>query len=219
MAEALRVLILGAGGHGQVVAEALLAACAAGTCVRPVGFLDDDPMLEGKTRLGLPVLGPPASVAAHPHDAVVVGIGDNQVRRRLAEVMLAQGEQLVTCCHPRAYMALGATLGVGTVVCAGAVVGTGARIGANVILNTSCTVDHRSVIGDHAHIAPGVHLGGDVTVGAATLVGIGAVVLPGRHVGSGCIVGAGAVVVHDVMDGAVVMGTPARAVSLLQHIP
>ena len=35
---------------------------------------------------------------------------------------------------------------------AGVVVGTGSVIGANVILNTSCTVDHHSRVGDHAHL-------------------------------------------------------------------
>lgn len=209
MAEVPRLLILGAGGHGQVVAEALLSAQDAPGDL--IGFLDDDPALAGQTRLGLPILGTLAALAAIPHEAVIIGIGDNRTRRRIYETLAAQGERFITGCHRRAYVALGATLGPGTVVCAGAVVGTGTTIGANVILNTGCTVDHHNVIGDYVHIAPGAHLGGGVTVGAGTLVGIGAVVLPGRRIGTDCVVAAGAVVTRDVADGAVVMGVPARA--------
>ena len=43
-------------------------------------------------------------------------------------------------------------------------------------------------------------------------IGSGAVILPGLRVGVGAMVGAGAVVVNDVPDGAVVVGSPARVV-------
>jgi len=43
-------------------------------------------------------------------------------------------------------------------------------------------------------------------------IGIGAVVLPNLTIGRACIVGAGAVVLEDVLDGAVVAGNPAHAV-------
>jgi sugar O-acyltransferase (sialic acid O-acetyltransferase NeuD family) len=207
MVEPLTVLIVGAGGHGQVVADLLLAG---DDRRRVLGFLDDDPALAGERRLGLPILGPIRRVGEIAHNAVIVGIGDNGVRTRIYTVMAQRGEQMITACHPAAVVAAGAVLGAGTVVCAGVVVNTGSRVGANVILNTGCTVDHHSRIGDHVHIAPGVHLGGEVVIGQGTLVGIGAVVLPGRRIGAGCIVGAGAVVTHDLDDGAVVAGVPAR---------
>lgn len=41
-------------------------------------------------------------------------------------------------------------------------------------------------------------------------IGAGAVILPGLCVGSGALIGAGAVVTHDVPDGGVVYGNPAR---------
>jgi sugar O-acyltransferase (sialic acid O-acetyltransferase NeuD family) len=208
VAEARTVLILGAGGHGQVVADLLLAA---GGPLHPLGFLDDDPALMGAQHLGLTVLGPIRAAATIAHAALIPGIGDNEVRRRIYQALVGQGEQFVTVCHPRAVVAANVALGAGTVICAGAVVNTGSRVGINCILNPGCTVDHHNQIGDHAHIAPGAHLGGGVTVGPGTLVGIGALVLPGRRIGAGCIVGAGAVVTHDLADGVVVTGIPARS--------
>ncbi len=47
---------------------------------------------------------------------------------------------------------------------------------------------------------------------AGAKIGAGAVLLPGVTVGRNTLVGAGAVVVHDVPDGAVVVGNPARVV-------
>lgn len=47
-------------------------------------------------------------------------------------------------------------------------------------------------------------------VGDAVFVGAGARLLGGIHIGSGAQVGANAVVVHDVRDGATVVGVPAR---------
>ena len=51
------VLVLGAGGHAQVVADILMRAHEAGSNCKPVGCLDDDPSLAGTAIMGLPVLG------------------------------------------------------------------------------------------------------------------------------------------------------------------
>ena len=53
----MRLLILGAGGQGQVLADALLFAAEAGQPLTPVGYLDDNPSLWRSAPLGSPVLG------------------------------------------------------------------------------------------------------------------------------------------------------------------
>ena len=209
-ADTLRLIILGAGGHAQVIAEAVQRAREAGMAWEVVGFLDDNPALAGQVRLGLPILGSISTLAQHRHDGCVIGIGDNRLRQRLFDQLRAQGEQIVAIVHPRAVIAPDVTVGAGTVIFAGVVVNTGTTIGENVVLNTGCTVDHHNFIADHAHIAPGAHLGGDVRIGEGAFVGIGATVMPQRTIGARAIVGAGAVVTRDVPDDVIVVGSPAR---------
>jgi len=208
----VRVLILGAGGHAQVVADILLQARVAGASAHPIGFLDDDPALVGTAIMGLPMLGTIVQLDEFDHDAVIVAIGDNRTRAHLFESVQAQGEQIVNAIHPAAVLAPDVRLGEGVMICAGVVVNTGTVIGDNVILNTGCTVDHHNRIGNHAHIAPGVHLGGDVTIGEGTLVGIGASVIPQRTIGAWSVIGAGSVVTKDIPDYAMAAGVPALVI-------
>jgi sugar O-acyltransferase (sialic acid O-acetyltransferase NeuD family) len=208
----MRVVIVGAGGHGQVVADALLSAARLGADTQPIGYVDDDASLAGRMMLGLPVLGRIDSLSRIPHDGVVVAIGDNVTRRTVFNTLAAQSERFVIARHPSAILAESVEVGPGTMICAGAIVNPGAIVGSNVILNTGCSIDHHNRIGDHVHVAPGVCTGGDVTVEAGALIGIGAVVMPGRTIGARSTVGAGALVQQDVPEATVVVGVPARPV-------
>ena len=206
----LRILIVGAGGQGRVVADALLQARAAGAAPHVVGFVDADSTLHGQTRLGLPIIGGMDALATIAHDAVVVAIGDNATRRRVALSSELRERPLIVVRHPASVVAPDVAIDAGTMVSANATVVTGTRVGRGCIINTGCVIDHDSTIEDWAHIAPRAVLGGQVTIGAGALVGIGATVMPGRRVGEGATVGAGALVTADVPPWVVVVGVPAR---------
>jgi sugar O-acyltransferase (sialic acid O-acetyltransferase NeuD family) len=202
----MRVLIVGAGGHAQVVADILLHQ----DDLYPIGYVDDDLRRAVEKPLGLPVLGTLAQIASIPHDAVVVAIGDNKVRQRLFEQLYSTGEHFATARHPHSTVAHNTQIGPGTMICAGVIVNSESTVGANTILNTGSTLDHHNHLGNHVHIAPGVHTGGEVVIDEGALIGIGAIVLPRRHVGAWCQIGAGSVVTADVPAHATVLGVPAR---------
>lgn len=206
----LPVIVIGAGGHGKVVADALLAA---GRTV--LGFVDANPALAGATVAGLPVLGGDAEIGKHGRGTVELanGIGSTGLpsrRREIYDRFKSAGLAFATVVHPSAVVSRRAVLAEGAQVMAGAVVQTDARLEPNCIVNTGAQVDHDCLVGRHCHLAPGVTLSGEVCIGEESHLGTGATVKNGIRIGARVLVAAGAVVVADVADGRQVEGVPAR---------
>jgi len=199
------LLILGASGHGRVVAD--LAARL--DCYPRIAFLDDDP---ARTEaLGFPVLGPGAWMPRFLQDfELFIAVGDNQVRQTLQEQAEALGARLATLVHPQAVLGTQVRLGPGTVVMAGAVINCGSSLGRGCIVNTSACVDHDNLLEDFVHVSPGARLAGTVHIGQGTWIGIGATVINNRSVAAGCRIGAGAVVIRDITQKGTYVGIPAR---------
>jgi UDP-perosamine 4-acetyltransferase len=206
----MRVIVVGGGGHGRVIVDALLAA---GTSV--AGVVDPDPAIAARLPGGVPYLGgddvlvnvAPASVF------LALGVGATGIphqRRRIFERCRKQGFRFATVVHPSAILAAGVELGEGAQVLAGAVLQTGCRLGANALVNTRALVEHDAVVEDHACVSPGALLAGGVRIEAAAFVGLGAVILQNLRVGPEAMVAAGAVVTAGVPPGARMAGVPAR---------
>lgn len=198
--------ILGASGHGKVVAEVALASGW-----NDVSFYDD--AWPERRQLGKwPVLGDTAALfnSRDRFDGVIVAIGRNAVRLEKIGLVQEAGGCIATLVHPSAVISATARLGEGTVAMAGVVVNADAVIGRGSILNTSCSVDHDCVLGEGVHISPGAHLAGDVRVNDLSWVGIGASIRQGVTLGRAVQVGAGAAVVNDIADNLTVVGVPAK---------
>lgn len=203
-----RLAILGASGHGKVVADAALRWGWEG-----VVFYDD-----GWPRIQ--ALGPWSVVGTTVDllrdlenvDGVVVAIGDNRVRLGKQRELSAAGAPIVSVIHPAAVVSPFAAVGPGSVIFAGAVVNPFASVGAAGVINTSATVDHDCMLADGVHISPGAHLSGAVHVGEGSWIGVGAAVRQGISIGANVIVGAGAAVVNDIDDDLTVVGVPARSI-------
>ena len=208
----MRIIIIGAGGHGQVVADIVRSMPASDRSIEIVGYLDDR-FGEEDLVADFPILGVARDLDRFPHDGVVVAIGDNRNRQVLFADLLERGEQILSLRHSSSVVSPRASLGSGTMISAGVIVNPGTVVGENVILNTGATIDHHNRIGSHAHIAPGAHLGGDVRVGEGALIGIGACILPGIQIGAWSVVGAGSVVTSDLPPGVTAFGVPAKTVS------
>lgn len=140
----------------------------------------------------------------------IIGIGDNQIRRKIANLILSKNKQLISIVHPSAYISTRSSLGVGNFFAVNSIINAFAKIGNNCILNTACVIEHECIILDHAHIGPGAILAGNVTVGESTFIGANSVVRQGVTIGENVIIGAGSVVLHDIPNGEIWVGNPAK---------
>jgi sugar O-acyltransferase (sialic acid O-acetyltransferase NeuD family) len=202
-----KLLILGAGGHGKVVAD---AAESSGRW-SAIAFLDDrHPIL---STVGIwPVLGTCADLQGWRSEEweAIAAIGDAPQRMEMIAQLAAAGIAVATVIHASAIVSRLATVEAGAVVLAGAVVNPGARVGRGCIVNTGAIVEHDCLLEEGVHIASGACLGGGVTVAANSLIGTSACIRNGLSIGRDATIGAGAVVVANVGDGTTVVGVPAR---------
>lgn len=186
------MIIYGASGHGKVVEDIVEAMGQKVSC-----FVDDNQSVDSVH--GIPVIHRYQPTA----EPVIIAIGSNATRKRLAEKLEAHYAIAV---HPSAVVSPRANIGDGTVVMAGAIVQTDAVIGNHCIINTGASVDHECRIGNFAHLSPHATLCGNVAVGEGTWIGAGATIIQGIHIGKWAVVGAGSVITNDVPDYALVLG-------------
>ena len=163
-----RLLIVGAGGHGRSVAEAVLAAGK----YNLVGFADDAaPALQQVW--DLPVSGTTADLA------------------RYREYADAAGFELATVVHSHAMVSPRAVIGAGCAIMAGAIVGAEAQLGVGVIVNCGAVVDHDCRVDDFCHLGVNAAMSGGSVLGrgawmqAGCVLGYGAMVDAWRVLGSG----------------------------------
>lgn len=132
-----KLLILGAGQYGQVIAE--IAALTGEYAT--IDFLDD------KSALAIGKLDDyPRFSSTHTH--ALVSIGNPEIRGKYLTKLQNAGFQIPVLIHPQAYVSASAVLKAGTVVEAMSAVNTRAEIGCGTFLCLGSTVNHDAVVGD-----------------------------------------------------------------------
>lgn len=196
-----RLVIIGAGGHGKVIADNALK-----NGYTDIFFVDDH---AAGACMGFPIIGTTADILQLNDGKTdfVIAVGSNEARKRIAE---AYNVNWVTLIHPSAQIGIHVSIGKGTVVMAGAIINACTVVGEHCIINTGAIVEHDNEIGDYVHISPRVALAGTVRVGELTHIGIGAVVRNNIRICDNCTVGAGAVVLKNIDCCGIYVGIPAK---------
>jgi sugar O-acyltransferase (sialic acid O-acetyltransferase NeuD family) len=202
-----KLLIIGASGHGKVVADIALKM----NQWNSIAFLDDNKNLNES--MGYDVIGRTKDAFNLINDyAVFIGIGNNDVREKYQIELENAGAVIPTLIHPNAVIGKQVDISSGTVIMPGVVINCCTTIGKGCIINTASTVDHDNIIEDYVHLSPGTHTAGTVRVGKGTWIGIGSVVSNNLKIAKNCTIGAGSVVVKDIVNSGTYVGVPARRV-------
>lgn len=201
------MILYGAGGHAKVVVDCVLSQEE-----ELIGFFDDKSDLVSLN--GYDVFGP-YDENNHPEELIVITIGDNDIRKRLATSVIRH--KFGTVIHSGATLSPYTKIGEGSSILQGTVLQSGVKVGKHCIINTSSSIDYDAVIGDFCHVSPGVTICSEVKVESGTHIGAGATILPKVSVGKCCVIGAGAVITQNLPDYSLVVGVPGKVIRKLDR--
>lgn len=137
------LLIVGAGGHGNVVGE------IARECGYRVKYLDDK---RGDNVIGTIDLLPNYVLM---FDSFFVAIGNTEFRKKLIDKLESLHVEIATIIHPTAYISPSAIVEKGTVVEPKAVINANSHIGKGCIISVGAIIDHNVSVGEFSHINAG----------------------------------------------------------------
>ena len=196
------VIIIGAGGHAKVLANALKLSLR-----EILGVVTPD-LKVGSYFFNLKVLGDDSVIFDHsPAEIELVnGVGalpGQNLRLKLTEQMYEKEYVFAKVTHPSAIIAADVVLYEGSQIMAGVVIQPGTIIGKNTIINSGSIIDHDCRIAENCHIAPGVVCSGGVNIEKNAHIGTGSRIIQNIKVGEGSIVAAGSIVYKNVGSGVV----------------
>ncbi len=203
------LLIAGAGGFGREVYEMLLDMPE----FRVAGFLSDVPTALDdypEIRAGAEIVGTIAGYKFRADEFAVNAIGDVAGRKKVAEILRANGANFVNVIHPSASVARFVNFGVGVIISWKAVVSTNTKLGDFCLVNACAAVGHDVEIGAYSVLCPNVSIGGFAKIGAECFIGSNAAISPRKNLGRGSQVSANSFVARDTQAEAFVVGVPGR---------
>lgn len=189
--------LYGASGHAKVILDILKDSKDS-----IEGIFDDNRNITD-------MLGYPVSAPTKVKGPLIVAIGDNAIREKIAKSLTVEFGRAI---HPSVLISDSARIGAGTVVMHGAIIQSCTQVGQHCIVNTGASIDHECKIGDYVHISPHATLCGNVEVGEGTWVGAGSIIIPGLKIGKWCVIGAGSVVSKNIPDRVLAVGNRCKVI-------
>ncbi|WP_407401137.1 acetyltransferase [Sodaliphilus sp.] len=206
----MKSIIIGAGTYGEVYLAYLQEAG-----VDVVGFIDDNPKLEGNKVRGIPVIGKMADLAslrdAHGVKAVYCPLGNNKLRVEFLTKARELGYKTPNYIHPSVLISPNVSIGEGVYILLGTTIMPYTIIKDFVMISMGVHVAHHNVLEEGVFLSTGCNFGASIIAHKYVYCGISSTIMTGLHtLGEDCLIGAGAVVIRDVEPKAVMAGVPAK---------
>lgn len=165
------LLILGAGGFGQMVKETAL-----GLGYEKVVFLDD--AAKGEDVIGMCC----DYVLRHSeYPVAVAAFGNNRTRLFWTDKLMGEGYEVPSIIHPSAVVSPSAVIEPGCFIMQRAVVNTHTKIERAALINSGAIVDHDSVVGAGAHVCLGSVVKANCNIESGRKIEAGEVVFSTRR--------------------------------------
>jgi len=204
----MNLLIYGAGGHGKVVATAARETLN----YKNIFFLDPGKehfKFLNKDKVFYLNPNHISSIRSDNPDSILA-IGDNNIRMKIAREH--PEDNFISITSLGSYISDFSEISKGVFVAAGAIINSDAFIGIHSIINTGSIIEHDCKIGNFCHIGPNAALGGNVALGSNVLIGGGSFVNPNITICSDVVIGSGSVVIDDVNEAGVYVGSPVKRI-------
>lgn len=203
-----KTAIIGYSGHAYVVAESYLSQGNSLEYYSNLIKLDNNPF-------NLAYLGCETDPNFKGWDmrlAYILGIGDNKLRYKVAQLLLSKSQIIKSVIDPNSIISKSTNIGVGVFASKGVLVNAFSKIGDFTILNTGCIIEHECEISKAVHIAPGAVLAGNVKIGKRSFIGANSVIKQGVEIGDDVIIGAGSVIINNISSNTIIVGNPGRII-------
>lgn len=212
-----KLVICGAGGFGTEVLYCLRDINKTNEEWDILGFIDEDPDLQGKIIRGAKVLGGNQVVLDMEEEVfVVIAIGSSKTRKKVFDKFHdKENIKFPNIIHPNAsvYTEL-CDLGIGNIVFIFSGISNNVKMGDFNVLNSFSNIGHDTEVGSHNTFHPKVAISGGVKVGNLNEFGVGCSVLPYKSIGSNNVIGAHSLLLRNVGDDKLYFGSPAKRVDL-----
>ena len=210
-----KVAILGGQGNAAVVAAAIEHARRMGaTDLEVAGFLNDRVPVGEKIDL-FPVIGKIADAQRLLAEGywfinTIFRIDGNRERIAMFENLGIPDDRLATFVHPMAYVAPSVELGPGCVILPNVSMSPATKLGKGCLMMAGSMMGHDNVVGDFCHIAAQAAVGSYLKIGKGVHIGLNATIHEYMTIGDYATLGMGAVLKHDIGEGEIWAGNPAR---------
>ena len=166
-----RLLILGAGGFGQMVKETALLLG-----YNEVVFLDD--AYNGPDSAGRCC---DYTILQEQYPKAVAAFGNNKTRLEWTDKLMEAGYEVPAIIHPSAIVAPSAKIEPGCFIMQRAVVNTNSEIQRGALINSGAIIDHDSVVEAGAHVCLGSIVKANCTIESGKKIEAGEVIFSTRR--------------------------------------
>src|SRR5690606_4261177 len=168
-----KLLILGAGGFGQSIAE---VAERLGKW-KNISFVDDGwPEQQHAGHYTIITNIQSLEIINVDNFEAIIAVGNNQIRQKWQQLLLDLSIPITTIIHPQTVIAPSAKIGQGVSIMAGCVIGTNTIIQDGAILNMGTLLDHDVVVEQFVHLSIGVKVASNNIIPTFSFLEVGSII-------------------------------------------